>query len=630
MTFHDISMKMLIANFRRYKLYFLCNVFSVALFYSFAAILTNKSFMDSRIVDSIISSNIYAPSIFVGIFLVLFVPYSNNAFLRNRKYEYGILMTLGMSEREVLINMLIENCVIAGVSLISGLILGTIISFVFYFIIQQVIGISALRWYFNADSYKLTAILYVITILFTLVTGILGFMKMQLTDLMKERFRADKTGKSRPGILIAGVVFITVSVLIMVMGYGTADMWLVSLVIMFAGLCMIITQAESMEQFFTKIFPDYMKRHIMEISFVRQHHKSRSRIGIIAAWLIGFSIFFTGFCAVMYPSLLDNASTYSPYDLVYSKIFGENQAGDGEIKSLLEKNGVSVKTVKQADYLRNGAFNLLPVSEVNKEFDCNYQVSEGKFLIVFQYDLNDGYKHELISPKTVGFNCGDEDIDLQSAGSDVRILFNPNPTFADKTLVLNDADYRKIASECKDYWTGTIKLYTFDDWRDSGKGIAAVQKYLLEKNQSEQLEQNYYKASSRIEAYTTAKQSAEFLIFIMFFIVVLFCAASDVMIHFKIKAEAEEEQRMLSGLYRIGVTSEEMLGMLRHKNIYYYMPQVITGLFIGVFYNYTVNGFYGYGWKAAGYGLLAGTVLVALQLVVVIRYSRKELLSFGI
>lgn len=632
MTFYDVSIKMLTANFRRYRLYFLCNVFSVALFYSFAAILTNKSFMNIRIVDSAISYNIYAPSLFVGIFLVLFVPYSNNVFLRKRKYEYGILMTLGMSEREVLTNMLLESCVIAGLSLISGLIFGTVISFAFYFIIQRVIGISALRWYFNVDSYKLTAVLYCLTMLLTLVTGILGFMKMQLIDLIKERLRAESKRKSLPGIFTAGVVFVIVSVLITVIGlkYGTTDTWFVSLGLMFAGLCMIITQVESVGQFFSKIFPDYIKKHIIEISFVRQHGRSRSRISIIAAWLIGFSVFFAGLSMVMYPGLIDNAMSYSPYDMVYSRIFGKNQVEDNEIERLLNKTGVSVKTVEQVEYLRGMAFNLLTVSEVNKEFNCDYQISEGKFLTVFQYDLNDGYKHEMVTPERVGFNCGDDKIELQSAGSDVRTLFNRNPTFADNTLILNDADYRKIASKSHEFWAGTMKLYSFDDWKDSAKGIAAVQKYLLEKNQVDLSDQNYYKATSRIEAYTTAKQSAEFFMFLMFFVVVLFCGASNVMIHFKIKAEYEEEQRMLSGLYRIGVTAEEMLGMIQHKNMYYYMPQVITGLFMGVFYNYAANEFYGYGWRAAGYSLLAGMVLAALQLVVVMRYSRRELLGFGI
>lgn len=633
MTFNDISKKMLIANFRRYKLFLLSNVLSIALFYCFAAIFTNQSFMDNDIVNSMISSNIYAPSILVGIFLVLFVPYSYQAFMKNRKHQYGILMTLGMSETEVLANMLFENCLIAGLSLIIGLILGTLMSFVFYFIIQHMIGISSLRWYFNPDSYQWTALLYGVTILLTLVTGVLGFMKMQLIDLMKDKFRSEKTGKSLPGLFTAGVVIVAVSILIIVLGYGyeASVMWGVAgFVLMFLGFFMVITHLESLEQYFIKLVPGYRERHILGTSFIRQHDKSRRRVGIIAAWLIGFSVFFAGFSAVIYPLLLQNAIHYSPYDLVYSQIFGKNQVENSSIENLLAQSGVSVKTVKQVNFLRNGAFILLPLSEVNKNFNSNYQIPWGKFLTVFQYDLNDSYQHDLTSPKTVGFDCGNEKLELQSAGSDVRILFNPNPTFAYNTLVLNDADYNKIASECKDYRTGSMKLYSFDDWKNSGQGIAAVQEYLLEKNQIDQSDQKYYKASSRIEAWMTAKQSAEFLIFLMFFVVALFWGASDVMIHFKIKAESEEEQRMLSGLYRIGVTTEEMLRMIRHKNIYYYMPQVIIGLFIGAFYNFTVNEFIGNGWKAAGCSLLIGLVLAALQFVVVLRYSKRELLSFGI
>ena len=632
MTFNDISMKMLKANFRRYKLYFLCNMFSIALFYSFSGIFTNKYFMDISIVDSMISSNIYAPSAFVGIFLVLFIPYSYNEFLRNRKQEYGILMILGMSEREVLTNMLLESCIIAGISLISGLILGTIISFVFYFVIHEVIGISALQWYFNVDSYKFTAMLYGATIFVTLVTGILAFMKTQLIDLIKERFRAEKKGKSLKGIFIVGVVFVIVSVLIMIIAYGdsTEDMWLLSLAIMFAGISMIITHVESIEQYLVRMIPNYIKRHMIELSFVRHHHKSRSRISIIAAWMIGFSIFFGEFSIVSYHSLMNNSASYSPYDLVYSKIFGKNQVEDSEIESLLNQSGVKVKTVKEVEYLRDKAFNLLPVSEVNKEFNCHYQISKGQFLMLFQYDLNDGYEHKMDIPQMVPFNCGSEKIILKSAGSDVRILFNRNPTIADNTLILNDEDYSEISSKSHDFWSGTVKLYSFDGWKDSGKGIENVQKYLLEKNGVEPAEQKYYKPSSRIETYATAKQSAEFLMFIMFFIVVLFCSTSYVMVHFKIKAEVEGEQRLLSSLHRIGVTEEEMLEMIQHKNIYYYMPQAITGVFIGAFYSYTVNEIYGYGWRAAGYSLLMGMILVVLQLVVIRGYSRRELFSFGI
>jgi hypothetical protein len=626
-------MKMLTANFRRYRLYFLCNVFSVSLFYSFAAIFTNKQFMDTTIVDSFISSNICAPSLFVGVFLVLFIPYSYNVFLRIRKYEYGVLITLGMSENEVLTNMLLECFITAAISLFSGLFLGTLISFIFYFIIHQVIGVSGLQWHFNVNSYKVTAILYGVTMLATLITNIYGFMKMKLIDLMKERFRSEKRGRTISGIFLVGMVFVAVSVFIMVKAYGadTESMWFVSLGLMFVGLGMIITYIDSAEKYLVKIIPNYKEKHITELSFAQHHHKSRSRTSLVAAWMIGFSIFLAGLGTVMYPIDIHNAATYAPYDLSYSKIFGKNQVEDSEIENLLKQNGVLVKAVKEMEYLRGKAFNLLSVSQVNEKFNCSYHISEGEFMMLFQYDLKDGYEHEMTYPKTLDFTGGDKKIQLQLIGSDVRILFNKNRTFADKTMIISDADYKEIEAKGRgEYWNGVMKLYSFDNWKDSSKGIAAVQKYLLEKNNLEQSEQRNYRAASRIENYMTGKQSAEFLVFVIFFVVVLFCGASNIIIHFKIKAEAEEEQRMLSSLHRIGVTAEEMLEMIKHKNIYYYMPQVIIGVIIGVFYNYTVNKIYGFGGQAAWYSLFLGMILVALQLFALKRYSRRELLSFHI
>ncbi|MGC7870203.1 FtsX-like permease family protein [Desulfosporosinus sp. SYSU MS00001] len=634
MTFFDISRKMLRANFRRYRLYFLCNVFALVLFYSFAAIFTNQAFMNPKSVNSYISSNIYAPSLFVGVFFVLFIPYSYRQFLKLRQHDYGILMTMGMSETEVLTNMLLEQCLIAGISLLAGLLLGTLISFAFYFVIQHVIGVSELHWYFNADSYKWTSLLYGLTILFTLVMSVIGFKKLELIDLIKDKFRGERKRKSSRGRFIFGVILVSVSVPMMLIGYVHANsvLWLeISFGVILAGSGFILAQVEALDNVWSKVIPGFREHHFLGIAFNRQHAGSRSGIGITAAWLLGFCIFFAGSTGIMYPALTTDALVRSPYDLEYSQIFGKNQATDTEIVSLLAKKGVTVQRVKQVGYLRNGVYNLFPLSGVNKEFGTSYQIPKGEFLTVFQFDFQDGYQHDLTLPSTVGFDCGKETMELKSAGSDVRILFNRNPTLADRNLVLNDADYREIAGQSSDYWAGVLKLYSFKQWQNSGKGIAAVQNYLLEKNRVDQAEQQrYFRATSRIESYTLAQQSAEFLLFVMFFVEALFCAASNIMIHFKIKAEEEEEQRLLSGLCRLGVTEEEMLTMIRHKNIYYFIPQLIAGLFMGSFYGYVVNEFYGYGWQAAGYSLLIGLGLAALQFVIVMRYSRRELLGFGL
>ena len=113
MNFNKIALKMLRVNFKRYLLYFICNALSVTLFYCFAALFTNDSFMHNPAIDSSISSNIMAPSYLVSIFIILFVPYSHSAFQKLRRNDYGILLTLGMTEKELLINMFTQQFVTA-------------------------------------------------------------------------------------------------------------------------------------------------------------------------------------------------------------------------------------------------------------------------------------------------------------------------------------------------------------------------------------------------------------------------------------------------------------------------------------------------------------------------------------
>jgi putative ABC transport system permease protein len=159
-----------------------------------------------------------------------------------------------------------------------------------------------------------------------------------------------------------------------------------------------------------------------------------------------------------------------------------------------------------------------------------------------------------------------------------------------------------------------MKLYTLDNWQGSAKGIDAVQQLLAQRNNNaDAADQRYYRATSRIETYTTAQQSMEFFYFVMVFIVLLFCGASFIIVLFKTRAESEDERRMLAGLNRIGVTKEEMRSALRFKNMLYFMPQVLVGLPLGMFFIIMVAGFYGYGAAAAAYSLLAGIVLFSLH-----------------
>ena len=192
MTFYEISRKMLRANFNRYRIYFFCNLFAAALFYCFASILTNESFMNERIVNSLISGNIYFPSILAALFLVFFLPVSCQVFLASRKREYGILFSLGMSRKEAFWNIFLENVLVAILALVAALAAGTALSVLFFAVIQYGIGIEGLHWKLSSEPYKMTIILYAVVIGLTFILNVGSLFREKIGVLIKAQYRSEK------------------------------------------------------------------------------------------------------------------------------------------------------------------------------------------------------------------------------------------------------------------------------------------------------------------------------------------------------------------------------------------------------------------------------------------------------
>lgn len=582
MTKTNLVCRMAKSSLRRYRLYFFCNVFAVALFFCFAALFTDRRFMDPTVVDGMISSNIIAPSVFVAVFTVVFIPWTCRAFQRNSRHEYGILMAVGLSVQETAAGLLAENGLIALLSLLVGLLAGTFLSVFFFFFIHYAIGIAALRWQPDMRPYLFTSALYGATMLLTLVIALLGLARARLGNWISEKYRPEKDRlrlfrMPRP----------------------------------------------------RRSKPGRMRKNFLAAAFLRQHAASTRLLLALATGMTAFCVFFSGLSTLSYGLECRNALRQNPYDLVYADIFGKNRVPDREISALLAKNGVTVRSFKQFEFLRNGAFTILPVSQTDRVLGCRLRVASGRFLTVFQYAPNDGYTHDLFAPEEIPFVCGADRLLLRSAGSDVKILFNDNPAFASQTIVVSDADFSKLASGCGDLWEGTAKLYTFSDWRTSAKAVDAVRERLYQSNRVSRPEQKYYDVSSKHAAFDIGRQSAEFLIFLSAFVAALFFASADLMISFKIRSEEEEERRMIVSLGRIGVTPAELLGVIRRKNASCFLPQTVFGPVLGALALTAAARSCGLGWSGAAVCFAIGAALLALQACLVGRYSAKELASFS-
>ncbi len=570
MTFFDISRKMLKVGFHKYRLYFLCNLSAAALFCCFAVISTNRTFMNGSIVNSSISNNIYLPFFLSVVFLIFFLPVSCQAFLASRKQEYGVMFSLGMSRKEAFENLFFENVLISVLALAIALVAGTVLSFLFFAVIIYAIDVHGVQWQFCPEAYKLTAVLYTVVVAVSFILNAGRLMLDKIGTLMKAQYRAEKIGK-----------------------IGTI-------------LC--------------RLAPNYMTFHLVGLSFVRRHKKEWGLRYLLASLMIAVSVTLAGICLTLYPTFLQDAKSYSPYDMVYSEIYGMNQVPLQDVIHILEKNGVAVEQIVRLPYIRDDVFNYFPVTEINRDFGCDYQIQEGQFLNLFQYDLEDGYEHN-IQPVSVVTISGDRK--LRSVGTDVKILFNQNPTFADKTLIINDSDFAKLRADTPG-GAGIANLFQFQNWEDSYAGVSGVKGYLHENNPLDENEQLYYEISSKVEKYQDAEKSGEFLLFLMAFVIGLIIMAAFLLIHSCIQTEKEENSRAVCSLRLLGMTDKEIVKCLCYKNFLRFIPPAVVGTILSFLPSYYLNESYGMGTNGILAGIVFGVILAIGIFVVIRRYSEKE------
>ena len=480
------------------------------------------------------------------------------------------MFSLGMSRKEAFENLLFENVLISVLALAIALVAGTVLSFLFFAVIIYAIDVHGVQWQFCPEAYKLTAVLYTVVVAVSFILNAGRLMLDKIGTLMKAQYRAEKIGK-----------------------IGTI-------------LC--------------RLAPNYMTFHLVGLSFVRRHKKEWGLRYLLASLMIAVSVTLAGICLTLYPAFLQDAKSYSPYDMVYSEIYGMNQVPLQDVIHILEKNGVAVEQVIRLPYIRDDVFNYFPATEINRDFGCDYQIQEGQFLNLFQYDLEDGYEHN-IQPVSAVTISGDRK--LRSVGTDAKILFNQNPTFADKTLIINDSDFAKLRADTPG-GAGIANLFQFQNWEDSYAGVSGVKEYLHENNPLDENEQLYYEISSKVEKYQDAEKSGEFLLFLMAFVIGLIIMAAFLLIHSCIQTENEENSRAVCSLRLLGMTDKEIVKCLCYKNFLRFIPPAVVGTILSFLPSYYLNESYGMGTNGILAGIVFGVILAIGIFVVIRRYSEKE------
>lgn len=130
--YSKIAIKNVKKSFKDYTIYFLTLTLAVCIFYSFNSIESQKALVEmsksgAEYVDALTTIISYV-SVFVAMILGGLILYANNFLIKKRNKELGIYMTLGMGKSRISKILVFETIIVGVLSLISGLVLGLLVS----------------------------------------------------------------------------------------------------------------------------------------------------------------------------------------------------------------------------------------------------------------------------------------------------------------------------------------------------------------------------------------------------------------------------------------------------------------------------------------------------------------------
>lgn len=214
----SMAIKNLKKNVSFYTLYVFSVSFVITVFFTFMSFSMNDIMLEKISADGRVEAMCNTISVFLMIFVVFYMAYSNRFFLRRRTKELGIYALLGYRKSTILSLLTLENILICGGAFVVGLILGAVLHKGIVYGITTLLRLSIDGTQiplFNINAIIKTAG-FILLVVFVLALSNGRFLfKTSLIDLVRFEKSAEKTLKFRLFPALLGVLM-TIS------GYGLA------------------------------------------------------------------------------------------------------------------------------------------------------------------------------------------------------------------------------------------------------------------------------------------------------------------------------------------------------------------------------------------------------------------------
>lgn len=207
-----ISLKNIRKSLKDYTVYFFTLILGVAIFYVFNAIDSQSVMLDVRenMMDIIKLMNdmLSGVSVFVSCILGFLIIYASRFLIKRRNKEFGIYLTLGMSKRKISAILFFETLLIGIVSLVAGLVIGTILSQFMSVIVANMFDadMTKFKFIFSMKACVKTLIYFAIMYVLVMIFNTFSISRCKLIDLLNAGKKTEKVTMKNP--IICTIVFV--------------------------------------------------------------------------------------------------------------------------------------------------------------------------------------------------------------------------------------------------------------------------------------------------------------------------------------------------------------------------------------------------------------------------------------
>lgn len=177
-------------SFKDYRIYFLTLTLAVCIFYSFNSIESQKALLEmsssQKNYVANLSTTISYISVFISIILGSLILYANNFLIKRRNKELGIYMILGMGKNKISKILVMETFIVGVISLVTGLILGFIVSQGLSIFVSNLFEVAMREYRFivSFESIQKTILYFGIMFLLVMLFNTFIISKYKVIDLL--------------------------------------------------------------------------------------------------------------------------------------------------------------------------------------------------------------------------------------------------------------------------------------------------------------------------------------------------------------------------------------------------------------------------------------------------------------